>query len=221
MKSMYIEKGNKKNIAYFIGSFKDNNFVEIDNTATISESAFAHSDVEKILFKNCSPNIGEKAFEGCESLVTVIFGELEKDKQDNDKSETTNNQTTNNQTTNNQTTNNQTTTENYETKIGKNTIKNLKLASTSSAYDIQANAFKDCAKLATLVLPQVSSTLTIEKDAFSGCGALRTVVAICDKVDFTANPFADSSEHLTFICKENSDVARFARENGYRSVYVG
>ena len=211
MKSMYIEKGNKKNIAYFIGSFKDNNFVEIDNTATISESAFAHSDVEKILFKNCSPNIGEKAFEGCESLVTVIFGELEKDKQDNDKSETTNNQTTNNQTT----------TENYETKIGKNTIKNLKLASTSSAYDIQANAFKDCAKLATLVLPQVSGTLTIEKDAFSGCGALRTVVAICDKVDFTANPFADSSEHLTFICKENSDVARFARENGYRSVYVG
>ncbi|MBD5414384.1 MAG: leucine-rich repeat protein [Treponema sp.] len=216
MKSMYIEKGNKKNIAYFIGSFKDNNFVEIDNTATISESAFAHSDVEKILFKNCSPNIGEKAFEGCESLVTVIFGELEKDKQDNDKSETTNNQTTNNQTTNNQTT-----TENYETKIGKNTIKNLKLASTSSAYAIQANAFKDCAKLATLVLPQVSGTLTIEKDAFSGCGALRTVVAICNKVDFTDNPFADSPEHLTFICKENSNVARFARENGYRSVYVG
>lgn len=186
MKSIYIEKNG--NITYFIGSFKADDFAKIDGNASIAKSAFAHSDVEKILFKNCSTNIGEKAFEGCGELTTVIFGELEKD----------------------------------ET-IEKSVLKNVTLASASDDYTIQANAFKDCAKLTTLVLPKVTSgNLTIEKDAFCGCGALRTVVAICDdKVDFTGNPFADSPKHLTFICKENSDVARFARENGYRSVYVG
>lgn len=192
MKSIYLYKDDKgvKNIAYFIGSFKedDEEFVEIDGNASIAKSAFAYSDVEKVLFKGCYQSIGEKAFEGCKLLTTVIFGEVEKD-------------------------------ETFE----KSVLKNVKLAFASGDYTIQANAFKDCAPLATLVLPKVDikHKLLIEKDAFSGCGALRTVVAICDKADFTGNPFADSPEHLTFICKENSDVARFARENGYRSVYVG
>ncbi|MDE7292048.1 MAG: leucine-rich repeat domain-containing protein [Treponemataceae bacterium] len=207
MKSIYLEKDDKKDdkknksIAYFIGSFKedDEEFVEIDGNATanastgtsdilslIAKSAFAHSDVEKILFKDCSPDIGEKAFEECESLTAVIFGKLGKD----------------------------------ET-IEQSVLKNLKLASATGDYTIQVNAFKDCAKLATLVLPQVGGTLVIEKDAFCGCRTLRTVVALCDKADFTGNPFADSPEHLTFVCKENSEVARFARENGYRSVYAG
>lgn len=191
MKSIYLEKDDKKNktIAYFIGSFKadDTEFGEIDSTAAIAKSAFAYSDVEKILFKGCPKNIGEKAFEECESLTTVIFGEVGTD----------------------------------ET-IGKSVLKNVKLASAGGDFTIQANAFKDCAKLTTLVLPQVpSGKLIIEKDAFCGCRALRTVVALCDKADFTDNPFADSHEHLTFVCKENSEVAHFARENGYRSAYVG
>lgn len=194
MKSIYLEKDDKKNksMAYFIGSFKedDDEFAEIDSTAPIAASAFSHSDVEKILFKGCSPDIGEKAFEGCESLTTVIFGELGNDKTAADKEQAP--------------------------------IKNLTLASATGDYTIQSNAFKDCAKLTTLVLPKVpSGKLIIEKDAFCGCRALRTVVAICDKADFTDNPFADSPEHLTFVCKEKSEMARFARENGYRSVYVG
>ncbi|MBD5448454.1 MAG: leucine-rich repeat protein [Treponema sp.] len=189
MKSICLEKNNST--AYFIGSFKtdDEEFAEIDSTAAISKSAFAHSDVEKILFKGCPKSIGEKAFEECESLTTVIFGEVGKDGTAADKE--------------------------------KALLKNLTLASTDGDYTIQANAFKDCAKLATLVLPQVDGTLVIEKDAFCGCRALRTVVALCGKADFTDNPFADSPEHLTFVCKENSEVARFARENGYRSAYVG
>ncbi|MDE5613763.1 MAG: leucine-rich repeat domain-containing protein [Treponemataceae bacterium] len=208
MKSIYLEKDIKKDdkevksIAYFIGSFKedDEEFVEIDGNATadastgtsdtlslIAKSAFAYSDAEKILFKDCSKIIGEKAFEGCESLTTVIFGELGKDEA-----------------------------------IEQSVLKNLTLASATGDYTIQANAFKDCAKLATLVLPQVpSGKLIIEKDAFCGCRALRTVVALCDKADFTGNPFANSPEHLTFVCKKDSETARFARENGYRSVYVG
>lgn len=184
-KSICLEKNNT--VAYFIGNYKADDFAEIDNTATISESAFAHSDAEKILFKNCSPNIGEKAFEGCKLLTTVIFGEVEKD-------------------------------ETFE----KSVLKNVTLAPATGNFTIQANAFKDCAKLATLVLPKVDDKhkLVIEKDAFFGCGALRTVVAIYGEIDVTGNPFADSPEHLTFVCKKDSGVARFARENGYRSVYV-
>lgn len=186
MKSIYLEKDNST--VYFIDSYKEDDFVVIDGNATIAKSAFAHSDVEKILFKGCHQCIGEKALEDCKSLTTVIFGELGKD----------------------------------ET-IENSTLKNLTLATAGDDCTIQAHAFKDCAKLATLVLPKVNDehTLVIEKDAFCGCGVLRTVVALCDKADFTGNPFVDSSEHLTFVCKENSCVARFARENGYRSVYVG
>ena len=186
MGNVYLEKNNSMD--YFIGSFKADDFAEIDGTAAIAKSAFAHSDVEKILFKGCPKSIGEKAFEGCESLTTVIFGELGKDEA-----------------------------------IEQSVLKNLTLASATGDFTIQANAFKDCAKLATLVLPKLDDKhkLVIEKDAFCGCRALRTVVALCDKADFTGNTFANSPEHLTFVCKENSEVARFARENGYRSVYVG
>ena len=187
IKSIYVEKNN--DMAYYIGSFKedDEKFVSIEsNPQNIAKSAFAHSDIEKILFKGCTPNIGEAAFEGCKSLTTVIFGELGKDKS-------------------------------YE-KFG---LKNLKPNSVTGDYTIQANAFKDCSKLTTVILPEIAGTLTIERDAFAGCEALRTVLALCDKSDFTENPFADCPEHLTFVCKEDSAVARFARENDYRSVYVG
>lgn len=191
-----IEKDNQKvnSIGYFIDSYKDGDFVEIDGVAdpsgvnSIAKSAFAHSDVKKILFKGCYKEIGEKAFEGCEELDTVIFGELGKDE------------------------------------VIKNaTLKNLTIAPTDNNYTIQVNAFKGCGKLTTLVLPSPkdgNSKLVIEKDAFFGCGALRTVVAIYGEIDVTGNPFADSPEHLTFVCKKDSGVARFARENGYRSVYV-
>lgn len=183
MKGMYIEK--ESNIEYFIGSFKADyeEFVEVvDIKKNIAKSAFAHSDIEKVLFKSCTPNISEKAFEGCKKLHTVIFGELGKAEE--------------------------------------SVLKNLKPNSVTSDYTIQANAFKDCSKLTTVVLPEIAGTLTIERDAFAGCETLRTVLALCDKSDFTENPFADCSEHLTFVCKEDSAVARFARENGYRSVYV-
>ncbi|MBD5426473.1 MAG: leucine-rich repeat protein [Treponema sp.] len=190
MKGIYIKKD--KCMAQFITFFEEDWLIVInDNTTSIAESAFAYSDVERILFKGRYSSIGEKAFEGCEELTTVIFGELWKDETLADKE--------------------------------KSILKNLTLASARGDYIIQSNAFKDCAKLATLVLPKVDDNhkLVIENDAFCACGSLRTVVALCDTIDFTSNPFAEEAEHLTFICKENSGVARFARENGYRSVYVG
>ena len=186
-KGVYVEK--KGRIAYYIGSFKDDDgTVKIDGNAEltcIEKSAFAHSGVEKILLTGCSPNIGEKAFEDCGELNAVIFGELGKDDPAGN-------------------------------------LRNLKLSDVERDFTIQAGAFKGCSGLATLVLPKVPKehTLVIEKDAFFGCESLRTVVAICGKIAFTGNPFDGCSDHLTFVCEENSEVERFARENGYRSVCV-
>lgn len=170
-------------------------FVVLHYTSSIATSAFAYSCVEKILFKHIfvgdyPSNIGEKAFENCESLTTVIFGELGKE-----------------------------TIISYE----ENTkLKNVGLDLAKGDYTIQTDAFKGCRKLTTLVLPEVVNEykLVIERDAFCGCEALRTIVALCDKIEFTGNPFPEANEHLTFICKENSEMARFACKNGYRSVYV-
>ena len=98
-------------------------------------------------------------------------------------------------------------------------LKNVVPASADN-FTIQTNAFKGCSSLTTLILPKISGMLTIEKDAFSGCEKLRAVVAICDEAVFTGNPFSGCPAHLTFVCEKNSKVDRFARENGYRSVYV-
>lgn len=188
MKGIYLKKNNS--LAHFIGFFDEDWFFVINNTALISASAFAHSDVERLLFKGRPSSIGKSAFKGCESLNTVIFGEPWKSETLADK--------------------------------GKSILKNLALATARDDYVIQANAFNGCESLTTLVLPKVDDThkLVIENDAFCGCGSLRTVVAICDKIDFTGNPFAEEAEHLTFICKRDSDVARFAREYSYKIVYV-
>ncbi len=98
-------------------------------------------------------------------------------------------------------------------------IKGISLTEIESDFTIQKDAFKNCSKLETVILPQCKE-LIIEKDTFSGCESLRTVVALCDEIDFTGNPFADCPDYLTFICCKDSKVEKFARENGYRSIYV-
>lgn len=98
-------------------------------------------------------------------------------------------------------------------------INGINLTEIKSDFIIQKDAFKNCSKLETVILPQ-SKKMIIEKDAFSGCESLRTVVALCDEIDFTENPFADCPEYLTFVCRKNSKIDRFARENDYRSIYV-
>lgn len=200
MKGIYLEKNNME---FFIGCLDEEKIVKIDGITTISESAFANSDVENILFSGCSSGcytIGKSTFENCDKLKTVIFGELV------EKGGATSI---------------------LETSI----LKNVKLDSAvTDNLTIQTNAFKGCSSLTTLILPQINGTLTIEKDAFSGCEKLRAVVAVCGNADFTENPFSGCPAHLTFVCKKDSDnnasdkknfeVARFARENGYRSVHA-
>lgn len=89
-----------------------------------------------------------------------------------------------------------------------------------SSFDltIQVDAFKNCKKLHTVILP-VNGNVLIEKNAFIGCDKLRNVVALGD-VTIDNGAFSCCQESLTFICKENSKVDTFARENGFKTIYV-
>lgn len=100
------------------------------------------------------------------------------------------------------------------------TIKGLKFNQKVDSFVIETKAFSGCKQLHTVVLPEYDE-LIIEKDAFKGCKELRTVVCSCNKISFTENPFEDCLESLVFVentDNEDSDLKRFARENGYRYV---
>lgn len=97
------------------------------------------------------------------------------------------------------------------------TIKGLKFNKKVDSFVIETKAFSGCKQLHTVVLPKCDE-LIIEKDAFKDCKELRTVVCLCNKISFTENPFEDCLESLVFVGNKNSDLERFARENGYRYV---
>lgn len=99
-------------------------------------------------------------------------------------------------------------------------IKGLKFNQKVKSFKIETKAFSGCTQLHTVVLPKCDE-LIIEKDAFKDCKELRTVVCSCNKISFTENPFEDCLESLVFVentDNEDSDLKRFARENGYRYV---
>lgn len=83
--------------------------------------------------------------------------------------------------------------------------------------EIQKEAFKNCNKLHTIILGS-ANIVTIEKDAFAGCESLRTVVCRTNDISFTNNPFSDCPNYLTFVGKKDSNLEKFARENGYRFI---
>ena len=84
-------------------------------------------------------------------------------------------------------------------------------------FIVQTLAFSGCEILHTIIFPECSK-LVIEKSAFENCSSLRTVVAFGNKISFTENPFEDCPKELTFVCSKDSEIERFARENGYRFV---
>lgn len=102
-------------------------------------------------------------------------------------------------------------------KEGEIRLSNFVIEEVNADFTIQKDAFKNSLKLKTIILPKCER-LVIEKNAFSGCETLRTVIALCKEIDFTENPFIDCSENLTFICYKNSEIERFARENGFWSI---
>lgn len=193
-----IYKTKDSAVEYFICKFVENESIIFSSETEIRENSFSHSSLNSINIKYSLIKIEKSAFENCNELLNFIYGEIAQDKVDEN-------------------------------------IKGINLTEIESDFIIQKDAFKNCLKLETVILPKIKKSesktkvskklyetkkLIIEKDAFSGCESLRTVVALCDEIDFTENPFASCSDYLTFICRKNSKIDRFARENDYRSIYV-
>lgn len=83
---------------------------------------------------------------------------------------------------------------------------------------IDEESFLNCSELRTVVFSD-GEKLIIGKDVFKGCYSLRTVKADFMNAYICGNPFEDCPEYLTFVCKKNSDIERFAIEHGYEVVY--
>lgn len=190
-----IYKTKDDTIEYFICQFIENEGVLFSSGTEIKEKGFSCSSISSINIKSALTKIEKSAFENCNELLNFVCGDITKVNNENELN-----------------------------------LKGIDITTIESDFIIQKDAFKNCSKLETVILPEIKKAesknmdekkkLIIEKDAFFGCESLRTVVALCDEIDFTGNPFADCSDYLTFICFKDSKVEKFARENGYRSIYV-
>lgn len=158
---------------------------------SISEKAFYNPwNLRRVYFDDNLEKIKKEAFEDCSELEVFCCGEVCNNNDDKDS-----------------------------------TIKGLKFNQKVDSFVIETKAFSGCTQLHTVVLPKCDE-LIIEKDAFKGCKELRTVVCLCNKISFTENPFEDCLESLAFVenkdsennGNKDSDLKRFARENGYRYV---
>lgn len=161
-----------------------------EDIEVISEKAFYNPwNLRRVYFDDNLREIKKEAFEDCSELEVFCCGEVCNNNDDKDS-----------------------------------TIKGLKfnkeIESKIDSFKIETKAFSGCTQLHTVVLPKCDE-LIIEKDAFKDCKELRTVVCSCNKISFTENPFEDCLESLVFVentDNEDSDLKRFARENGYRYV---
>lgn len=198
MKFIYLrEEGILK---YFICNIPENSneacFTFPNDIKNISSNAFQNSKVKLIALNETINTIEKSAFENCSELELVYC----EDNQDNEGKQCEQNNS-----------------------VNLYSIENIKLPEKNETLTIQANAFKNCEKLTTVIFPKITKKLIIEKNAFSGCESLRTIVLLADdnvEICFTENPFEDCPEYLTFICRKKSDIAKFARENEFRSIYV-
>lgn len=100
-------------------------------------------------------------------------------------------------------------------------IKDIKNLLQVNNISIQYHAFKDCENLHTIVLSKFS-LISIEKEAFENCKNIRSVVLVENKksnVSISDEAFSNCSD-ITFICKKNGKVARYAREHNFRIVSI-
>lgn len=83
---------------------------------------------------------------------------------------------------------------------------------------IAEKAFCNCESLTAVELPPAEK-IVIAKEAFKNCTALRTVLCNATTAWICDNPFEDCPEYLTFVCKKDSEIERFAVEHGYKVIY--
>lgn len=220
MKAVYVKENNE--LKYFIFGMNEKNDeidseeYQFENIEIIKSKAFQNPwNVKRVLFDEKLKTIEKEAFKDCSELEVFCCGEVS-DLQKNEivnlkinelapemKMEKSSGQPENKEIENNQ----------------ENSESNKDMEIKKENFIIQTSAFSGCENLHTIVFPKCSK-LVIEKSAFENCSSLRTVVAFTDKISFTENPFEDCSKELTFVCSKDSEIERFARENGYGIIYA-
>ena len=222
MNAVYVEEV-EKTLKYFVFGLKqDGNECEeyhFKGIKTIAERAFCSPwNVKRVFFDESLTTIKKEAFKECGELEVFCCGSegefnLLKGIKPNELPVSANLTESQNSETGKKPTQNS----EEEDKNSEQSIKTKD--SLENGFTVQTSAFVNCENLHTVVFPKCG-TLKIEKKAFSGCESLRTVVAFSENIDFTENPFEGCPRELVFVCSKDSAVERFARENGYRSVYV-
>lgn len=214
MNAVYVEDV-EETLKYFVFGLKqDGDECEeyhFKGIKTIAERAFCSPwNVKRVFFDESLTTIKKEAFKECSELEVFCCGnKLSEDSRNEDVQENFNL---------NELVFSLKVTESQDSER-QNTVSKQKSEKFSTEFNVQASAFANCENLHTIVFPKCN-TLKIEKNAFSGCESLRTVVAFSENIDFTENPFEGCPRELVFVCSKDSAVERFARENGYRSVYV-
>lgn len=228
MKAVYIKENDK--LDYFIFGMNEKND-EIDseeyrfeNIEIIKNKAFQSPwNVKRVFFDEKLKTIEKDAFKECselevfccgkfcdqqkEKIVNLKINELISEQKLESESNQSDNTDTNEKTSDG--------TDSNKKHAGNQTDVVLK----KSDFNVQTNAFSGCENLHTIVFPKCSK-LVIEKSAFENCSSLRTVVAFVDEISFTENPFEECPKELTFVCSKDSEIERFARENGYGIIYA-
>lgn len=193
MNAIYIKENNAlKYFLFAMNTNKENNEeCYFSDIETIKSDAFKNvKNLERIYFNEKLQKVDKNAFKDNISLEVFFCCNIEKFKESNN--------------------------ENLElTDI----IADKTAGKKKKNFTVEAFSFSGCENLSTVVFPKCSE-LTIEKFAFENCSSLKTVVVLSNKISFTENPFVDCPSDLVFICKKDSTVERFARENGYGIVYV-
>ena len=220
MKAVYVKENNE--LKYFIFGMNEKNDeidseeYQFENIEIIKSKAFQNlRNVKRVIFDEKLKIIEKEAFKDCSKLEVFCccqVSNLQKKEIVNlkinelvtgTKMEKSSGQPENKEIENNQ----------------ENSESNKDMEIKKENFIIQTSAFSGCKNLHTVVFPKCSK-LTIEKSAFANCSSLRTVVAFVEDISFTENPFEDCLKELTFVCSKDSEIERFARENGYGIIYA-
>lgn len=201
--NIILTKNNNQILQYFLCSIdKDEKFFYCTQNE-IAENAFKNDKTLNI-FRDESKDIkdiiiNKSAFENCTELKAVLY--LKNNNPDEEDSSLKGNDT--------------------KDLHSKNDVMDIKNLLQVNNISIQYHAFKDCEYLHTIVLPEFSS-ISIEKEAFENCKNIRSVVLIENEesnVSISDEAFSNCTD-ITFICKKDGKVARYAREHNFRIVSI-
>lgn len=206
--NIILTENNNEILQYFLCSIDKDEKVFSCTQNEIAENAFKNDKTLNIFLDDIKDNtdiiINKSAFENCTELRAVLyFANNNPDEEDSSSKD------------------NIIDIKDFLSKNNVIDIKNL-LQVKNISISIQYHAFKDCENLHTIVLPEFSS-ISIEKEAFENCKNIRSVVLIENdeksNVSISDEAFSNCAD-ITFICKKDGKVARYAREHNFRIVSI-